>query len=299
MDLTKLRDDFLIAVAEYPIHEWPGPPPGLENVPSCSYIGPFACKRKAYYRIMSHQGILRGYTPPEATPLTGGNELAAQRGWLLENSVCHWLSCNGADHVTTYKEALVYPQDDPLFYGHPDGACQIDGETYLLEIKHQNAMRFGDFLKSGLENMQSPYYAQVQGYLLASGLNHCLFTALSSDPSSVKGQITWAKRRRDYAGEMEPDFRAVPNCSGVNPFLYLEVIEANKPFQRAWVLAWCKEIKDAVENALVPEPTFDTGHDWQCRAEWCEFRSICDRDGTTQRAPVVEQPQVERGVTRE
>lgn len=296
--MTTLRDEFLIAVAEHPIHDWPGPPKGLENVPSCSYMGPYACKRKAYYRIMSQQGLLRGYEEPKATPERGGNDLPAQRGWLLEDSVRHWLDCNGVEIDKTHPDLYVVGPNR-LYYGHPDGLGTCNGVNLILEIKHQNAMRYMDFLRFGLENMTSTYYAQVQGYMLATGLKQTLLIALASDPSSVKGDITWGKRKKNYAGQLEPGFKAVPNCSGVNPFVYLELVQANDPFQKAWVIAWAKEIKAAAEVAIAPERTFDLNTDWQCRAEWCDFRAICEKNGGLQAAASVTYPQVEKGVSRE
>jgi len=297
MDLTELRDEFLTAVAEYPIHDWPGPPKGLENVPSCSYMGPYACMRKAYYRVMGGQGLLRGYEPPKATPERGGNDLPAQRGWILEDSVRHWLGCNEAEEIHTYTDPVWYPTTDALFYGHPDGYCFLEDTLTVIEIKHQNAMRYMDFLKLGLEKMTSTYYAQVQAYMLATGLSQCLLVALASDPSSVKGDITWGKRRKDYQGQLESGFRAVPNCSGVNPFVYFELVPANKEFQKVWVLDWAKEIKAAAENAIVPPCTFNTQSDWQCRPEWCDYRGICGRDGSVE--ATITYPQVEKGVSRE
>lgn len=295
MDLVKLRNDYLTAVAEHPIHPWPGPPSGLENRPSASYMGEHACKRKAYYKCLFAMGKLmyKGnyWLPAPATPDSGGNEIAAQRGWLLEDSVRHWLDCNGAA-TQTFLKYVGFPHDDAVFYGHPDGICMVGDVKYLLEIKHQNAMRYMDMLRGGIAALQSPYYAQVQAYMLATGLKQTLLIAMSSDPSSVKGDITWGKRRKTYQGELEPDFMAIQNCSGVNPFAYFEVIQANKPYQKGLV-TWAEDITEHVDLRKTPDRGFDFDKGWQCRSEWCEYRGVCEAYGPPTPGPELE----ERGVS--
>ena len=295
MNLVKLRNDYLVAVAEHPIHPWPGPPPGLENRPSASYMGEHACKRKAYYKCLYAMGKLmyRGdyWLPAPATPGSGGNEIAAQRGWILEESVLHWLRHNGIEDIDAYHEEDVrFPRGNPVFYGHPDGEGTVDGVETLLEIKHQNAMRYMDFLRGGTAALQSPYYAQVQAYMLATGLKQTLLVAMSADPSSVKGDITWGKRRKTYQGELEPDFMAIQNCSGVNPFVYMEIIPANKPYQKGLV-AWATDVTEHVDLRKTPDRGFDFDKGWQCRAEWCEYRAVCEAYG-----PPTAGPEPERGV---
>lgn len=273
MDLIKLRDEFLLSVAQHPLHDWPGPPKGKEHLPSCSYIGPEACRRKAYYRILRSMGVL-DYEPEPTTPEKAGNDLAPQRGWILEDATRHWLEQNGVEDVRTPVDAFT----GNFYYGHVDGICTIDEVSAVLEIKHQGAMAYMRILREGIIGGAPLYYAQVQGYLALTGLNVALVVVLPFDPSSAKGDITMGKRRKDYAGDLEPNFRQVVDSSGVNPFAYFEIIQANIPFQKG-LDAWAKKLVSQVESKEVPDRSNDVDKDWQCRAEWCEYRALCLADG--------------------
>jgi len=227
--------------------------------------------RKAYYRILVQMGAL-DFKPSEPTPGDGGNQLAPQRGWILEDSVAHWLNAAGGN-VTTPEEALT----NEHYYGHADRMCLLAGRPAVLEIKHQGLLAYLRIMQNGLLKGAPLYYAQVQGYMALAGVSRTLVAVLSSDPSAIKGRLTQGKGKSE--GTLEPDFRMVEQSSGVNPFAYFEVVEANQPFQRE-LEQWAMKLGERVQSKETPDRTYDLERDWQCRAEWCEFLPLCQGDGT-------------------
>jgi len=282
--LTKLRDAMLDAVVRTPMYPWPGPPPGMEAKPSSSYMGEHACMRRVYLELMArlHPDDFEVLQRP------GDQQVPAQRGWALENTLRYWLGMAQMPEcqisIRHFDGAVLGP--GARYFGHPDDWVQFTppaGEPvrFLLEYKHQRVMAYSQFLKQGVLGAEPLYYAQAQSMLAADevkklGINACLFIITPFDVSAAKGNITMGKRRKDYAGELEPDFRTVPDCSGVHPVFYLELIPAMPSFQRG-LLAWAKKIDGYVESQTCPPRKYEVGKDWQC--DYCDLRYACEQAG--------------------
>lgn len=271
--LIDLRNRFLDSVVGEPLFPYPGAPKGWEDKPSCSYMGPGACMRKAYYNINQRLGRTLPGIPIEDT---GEGTLPAQMGWILEQSVRHWLGCAGIK-VVEFDQAVDY---QGLYYGHPDGWSDDEGntfklginDTFIIEVKHQRVMSYMGFLRRGVAEESPLYYAQLQGYMAATGMKNALFIARPFDLSAVKGNITQGKRNKSYEGHLEPDFCMVYNSSGVNPAIYLELVPANVPYQ-VGIKEWAITLADFVTAEEPPDRGFDTSTDWQC--SYCSLLNIC------------------------
>jgi hypothetical protein len=140
--------------------------------------------------------------------------------------------------------------------------------------------------------------------MLATELNQTLVVVRPFDVGAVKGNLTNARRRKGYQGELDPDFRMIEDSSGVNPFVYFEMVQANKPFQTG-LLAWCAEIGAMVKDSFIPDRGFDreSPKDWMCSPVWCEYWLKCEEDGpcdTCSHRGCDSGPQpVERGMSRD
>jgi len=287
--LTTLRTAMLKAAATVPIFPWPGPPAGMEGKPSCSRMGEHACMRQVYLNIMArlHPG---DYTLVERS---GDQQVPAQRGWVLEPTIDHWLMASLIPGMMVELHRfdpnyIIGPGGH--YFGHPDGWGELisqDGEhlaRFLLEYKHQRVMSYTSFLKQGVQATEPLYYAQAQSELAcdavkALGINSCLFVISPFDVSGAKGSITMGKRgskAHPYMGELEDDFRCVPDCSGVNPVFYLELVPSLPTFQRG-LLGWCRAIAKYVDTNVAPPRKHDVGKVWQC--SYCEMRLACENSG--------------------
>ena len=282
--LTQVREGMLQAAAENPLYPWPGPPEGMEDKPGASRMGNDACMRQVWFDILSRTDPDFDY---EKMPREGTMEIAPQRGWALEAQMTHLLErARVAAHcveVHAYAEAVIGP--DNLFFGHPDGYAIInntamereeDPDTFLLEYKHQRGTAYMRFLKEGVQSAEPLYYSQAQAYMLATGMDKTLFVISPFDVSGTKGDITIGKRRKNYEGNLEPDFRMVPDCSGVHPAYYLEMIEADAAYQEG-LLDWCKDLACYVKNHDAPDRRYDMNKAWQC--QYCSWQPACLHTG--------------------
>lgn len=284
--LTLARNGVLAAVADNPVYPWPGPPPGLEGVPSSSRMGEDACQRQAWFSLLSRvDGDKAEY---EALPRDGSLEVAPQRGWALESLLREWLSrakwvyegkeCRLLVHEFEHDKPLIDPSG--LYYGHPDGWGEfvVVGEEwppldrFLLEYKHQRASQYKQFLARGVADTEPLYYAQVQSLMGASDFDKTLFVITPFDVSTVKGELTRAKKGKNYTGEFEPDLRMIPKSSGVNPVFYMEMVLALPAYQRQ-LRAWAKQVVEHVKSRKAPDRLYDINKDWQCA--YCDFRDAC------------------------
>ena len=286
--LTTLRDAMLKAAATVPIFPWPGPPPGMEGKPSCSRMGEHACMRQVYLNIMArlHPGDY------EVLERTGDQQVPAQRGWVLESTLDHWLTSvvwvpKGIEiRIHRFDGAIIGP--GAHYFGHPDGwgevyapGAQESLARFLLEYKHQRVMSYSSFLKQGVQATEPLYYAQAQSMLACDavkelGITSCLFIITPFDVSAAKGSITMGKRGKNYQGELEENFRTVPDCSGVNPVFYLELVPSLPTFQRG-LLAWCRTVEKYVDTNQAPPRKYNLGKDWQC--DYCDMRYACELGG--------------------
>ena len=294
--LTKLRDAMLDSVVKSPMFPWPGPPRGMEAKPSSSYMGEHACMRRAYLEILAR-------TQPgsvEVLERTGDLQVPAQRGWALEDTLRHWLKMAEMDglelDIYHFNDAVLGP--GARYFGHPDDYLEfclpeqpdettVSGQLvgrYLLEYKHQRVMAYDSFIKRGILATEPLYYAQAQSMLATDevkklGINACLFIITPFDVSGAKGKITMGKRgskAHPYQGELEPDFRCVPDCSGVNPVFYLELVPSMPTFQRG-LLAWCRKLGTHLDQEEAPPRKYDIGKAWQC--DYCDVRYACEERG--------------------
>lgn len=74
------------------------------------------------------------------------------------------------------------------FSGSMDGCIQGLPESskwHVLEIKTVNAKRFAELQKSGVEAWSPEYFAQMQCYMAASGMERALFVAYCKDSSEI------------------------------------------------------------------------------------------------------------------
>lgn len=289
--LTDLRNAMLRAAATVPIFPWPGPPAGFEGRPSCSRMGEHACMRQVFLNIQ----VRLHPDDYEVLERTGDQQVPAQRGWVLESTLDHWLmsSLIPGMMVKLYRfdpNYVIGPGGH--YFGHPDGWAELisqDGERlarFLLEYKHQRIMSYHNFLTHGVQATEPLYYAQAQSELACDavkelGIDTCLFVIAPFDVSGAKGKITMGKRgskANPYMGELEDDFRVVPDCSGVNPVFYLEMVPSLPTFQRG-LLAWCRTIQKYIEAGQAPPRKYDVGSSkaWQC--DHCEMRYACEQLG--------------------
>ena len=285
--LTTLRNAMLATAVKRPQYPWPGPPEGMEGKPSSSYMGEHACMRRAYLEILAR------LNPGSVEVLERGGDMQvpAQRGWALEETIRWWLRYAEVPDLTInlghFEDAVIGPAT--RYFGHPDDYVEfvladLAPHRVLLEYKHQRLMAYNNFIKMGVLATEPLYYAQAQSMLATDevkslGITECLFIIAAFDVSAVKGKITMGKRgskAHPYQGELEPDFRCVPDCSGVNPVFYLELIPSMPTFQRG-LLAWCRKLEQCVEEKKAPPRKYDVGKVWQC--DYCDVRYACEETG--------------------
>ncbi len=74
-----------------------------------------------------------------------------------------------------------------LFRGTPDCIWLDDLKTSkaIIEIKTARDSSFNIFVKKGLREWQSPYYAQIQAYMGMSGIHEGYVIALNKDTSEI------------------------------------------------------------------------------------------------------------------
>ena len=287
--LTTLRNAMLDVAVKRPQFPWPGPPEGMEGKPSSSYMGEHACMRRAYLEILArlNPGSI------EVLERGGDMQVPAQRGWALEETIRWWLRYADVPDLTIsirhFEDAVIGPGTH--YFGHPDDYVEfiladLAPHRVLLEYKHQRLMAYNSFIKMGVLATEPLYYAQAQSMLATDevkslGITECLFIIAAFDVSAAKGKITMGKRgskAHPYQGELEPDFRCVPDCSGVNPVFYLELIPSMPTFQRG-LLAWCRKLNECVEEEKAPPRSYDIGTPkvWQC--DYCDVRHACEEAG--------------------
>jgi hypothetical protein len=84
------------------------------------------------------------------------------------------------------------------FSGSMDGCIKGIPEApntwHVLEIKTVNAKRFQELTKSGVETWSPEYFAQMQCYMGASGMERALFVAYNKDTSEIYTERVKASR---------------------------------------------------------------------------------------------------------
>jgi hypothetical protein len=77
---------------------------------------------------------------------------------------------------------------DKRIGGHLDGVVMNLPESsrpHLLEVKSANDSSFNKAQKEGVKEWNKQYYAQVQLYMMATGLERCLFIVYNKDNSEL------------------------------------------------------------------------------------------------------------------
>lgn len=72
---------------------------------------------------------------------------------------------------------------------HTDGMIEINGKSYVLEIKSMNHNSFQKFLSKGMKISHNHYYAQVQMYMALSKVSETFFIAYNKDKSTYHAEI--------------------------------------------------------------------------------------------------------------
>jgi len=256
-------------------------------------MGEHACMRQVYLNIQ----VRLHPDEYEVLERAGDQQVPAQRGWVLESTLDHWLTnavLQGGLEIRIHRfdpSYVIGPGGH--YFGHLDGWAEVYAPgaeeslaRFLLEYKHQRIMSYHSFLTRGVQATEPLYYAQAQSELACDaikelGIDACLFVITPFDVSGAKGKITMGKRgskANPYMGELEDDFRAVPDCSGVNPVFYLELVPSLPTYQRG-LLAWCRTIQKYVDSGQAPPRKYDIGSSgtWQC--DYCEMRYACEQAG--------------------
>lgn len=127
----------------------------------------------------------RGELPPRAPALV------TEEGRLHENDIIQRLLDKGYKVIDRQREVSVSLQGTewPLV-GHIDGIIHLppDDLPYLLEIKSKNADRFSKVLRKGPEHFYRDYL-QIQLYMVATGLERCLYICKNRDSGKLFDSI--------------------------------------------------------------------------------------------------------------
>ena len=72
---------------------------------------------------------------------------------------------------------------------HTDGMIELDGKTYILEIKSMNNTSFQKFLNKGVKISHHSYYCQLMMYMALADMEEAFFIAYNKDKSRYHAEI--------------------------------------------------------------------------------------------------------------
>jgi hypothetical protein len=73
--------------------------------------------------------------------------------------------------------------------GHADGLLEINGESWLVEIKSMNDSKFKDCMERRVKYSHPSYYAQVQFMMGLAKIRKCLFVAYNKNNSDYLSEV--------------------------------------------------------------------------------------------------------------
>lgn len=163
MDLVKLIDDALVSRDEPP-----------RNYIGASSIG-HRCERKIWYDL--HQ-------KKEISPRL---QRIFDIGHALEEVMKQWLDEAG---LLVKDSGYRYVcKEFPHLSGHIDCLIEVDGETYVCDIKTCKHSVFRQVVKNGVKKEFETYYAQLQCYMGMSELSHAVLFVLDKDNADLFAEV--------------------------------------------------------------------------------------------------------------
>jgi CRISPR/Cas system-associated exonuclease Cas4 (RecB family) len=72
---------------------------------------------------------------------------------------------------------------------HTDGVIELDGKSYILEIKSMNNTSFQKFLNKGVKISHHSYYCQLMMYMALADRTEAFFIAYNKDKSRYHAEI--------------------------------------------------------------------------------------------------------------
>lgn len=130
------------------------------------------CTRKLAY---GYHGI-----PPNGKTIDSRGKMVFFQGDLVELAIINLAKLAGCSIIGAGSDqtSVSYQVDDFELTGHPDGFLIYFGETYLVEIKSM-ASKSWPYFESG--QIQPEYMAQIQSYMLCTGLGRTIIVGLNKD----------------------------------------------------------------------------------------------------------------------
>lgn len=163
--LTKLIDESLITRIEE-----------RRDYIGASSIG-HPCERKIWYEFNDY----------EREPYSQKQLRTFAIGKRLESMILDCLMNAGLDLITTTFD--LFDQSLFIFQGHLDAIWYKNGADKepraIIEVKTARDSSFNIFVKKGLREWQSSYYAQIQAYMGMSGIHEGYVIALNKDTSEI------------------------------------------------------------------------------------------------------------------
>jgi len=184
----------------------------------------------------------------EGLPPWEGSERAFEEGRIHEASILEWAARNlpGAPYTIADKQKEV---KFDVVAGHIDAVgVNAKGEKILLEAKCLAARGFQELQEKGVKKAHPQYYAQVQLYLAATGLERGYLVARNKE--------TPRNRMWDH---------------------YFEQIELSKNFVESQI-DFLRDLIVAIEEKREIPPPYTPETAWNCRPPWCPYTYHCHPD---------------------
>lgn len=191
--------------------------PEIRRYIGCSSIG-HPCNRYLWYAYHSAPG------QEESTELL----LSFEIGKRLEDMILSYIEETGIQIIRPNKfnhGLLCRDNEIPEFQGHMDAIITISGQECVLEIKTAKSTSFQNFVKKGLQQWSSQYYAQLQSYMGMKNYTKGALLAINKDTSELHHE--WVDFDHYYYNELREKARNIylseepPNRINKNETYYL------------------------------------------------------------------------------
>ena len=278
--------EFLAAVA--PTFAMPVNAVQQRTKPRASGLG--ACARQQAYMM---SGTLHDAIGSEGSRRATDGDLTAEQGRMFEDLSVKIISNMGFAVVDRQVEL---PEDYPVS-GHPDGRLSgnTDGLIWGWEHKHLGRWAYETVLKKGLMKGEPGYILQSALYGHALGWDAALFTIISQDSSSVRGDMTANLRAKNPEVRWATD----PN---IHPKVHIATVDMAPLFhglipialdRARWLTRWAEQDNNPANVAREYDPEVRESK-WVADGEggrmevdsapfpcgWCPYMSKCLSDGS-------------------
>ena len=204
-----------------------------------------------------------------------------RRGQLEEAVAVEYLRAAGLDvrEVGSNQRRVslgghVSGSVDGIIYGGVPGA---EKSQHLLEIKTHSKKSFDDLERNGVEKSKPEHYAQMQGYMLATGIDRALYYAVCKDDDAL--HIERVKLDREYAEKLRAEAVETSQADNTPPPISTNPSWYQCKFCPAWDLCHGSKLTREANCRTCAHSTAKPDGSWHC-ARWEKTLSIEEqRDG--------------------